>query len=115
MDNQRDYVTKRLRSFCRSDVVISDHARIRLLQRQISEDEIIENVINPTRLRYAIPEKAEHQGEEKFDCYFEYSKRLCHKYILVIKDKVIIVTVVKISRKWQEIVEKKLLSNPRYR
>jgi len=108
--NYKDYVVKRLKSFKREDVIISYHAMIRLAQRQISDEEIIENVINPKRLEYAIKEKSAAPDEEKFDCYFGYSKSRCHRYVLVIKDKIIIITAVKIDRRWQKIAEKKLRS-----
>ena len=48
------------------------------------------------------------EGEEKYDCYFDYSKNLCHKYILVIKNNIIVVTAIKINRKWQNIISKKI-------
>ena len=109
--NYKDHVIKRLKSFKKEDVIITHHTLIRLCQRQISEQEVIENIINPKRLEYAIKEKAANAGEEKFDCYFGYSKTLCHRYVLVIKNKVVIVTIVKINRKWQMIAEKRL-KNP---
>lgn len=87
--------------------MITHHALVRIIQRQINKDEIIENLINPEKLDYAIRESSS-QKEEKFDCYFGYSKRLCHRYVIVIKHNVIVVTIVKIDRKWQEIAEKKL-------
>jgi len=109
--NYRDYVINRLKPFKRGDVIITYHALIRLAQRQVSEAEIVENVINPKRLEYAVKEAAASEGEEKFDCYFAYSRNRCHRYVIVIKDKVIVVTAVKIDRRWQRIAEKKLRSS----
>ncbi len=108
MINYKDEIINKLKQFNKDDVIISDHALIRLKQRQITEAEIIENIINPKRLQYAIKQEADRPGEEKFDCYFDYSKTQCHRYVLVIKNKVIVVTVVKVNRRWQKIVEKKL-------
>ena len=114
MHNYRDYVIKRLKKFTKKDIVITKHALIRIKQRQINEEEIIENIINPKRLKYAVKEEARLKGEDKFDCYFGYTKTLCHRYVIIIKDdKVVVVTVVKINRRWQRIAEKKL-KNKRY-
>jgi hypothetical protein len=33
-------------------------------------------------------------NEEKYDCYFAYSKQLAHRYILTINRKIIIVTII---------------------
>lgn len=109
--DDKGYLIEKLKGFKRQDIVISSHALIRMAQRQISEGEVIENIINPFRLKYVIKKEAVKQGEEKFDCYFDYSPNQCHEYIIAIKDKVIVITVVKINRRWQKIVEKKLKGN----
>ena len=98
-----------LKSFKRKDIIISDHALVRMFQRQISQEEVIENIINPRRLEYAIREKARNSNKEKFNCYFGYSKTLCHNYVLVIKNDVLVITVFKINRRWQIIAEKKMI------
>lgn len=105
--NHKDYLISRLKSFKRTDVVITDHVRIRLVQRQIDETEVIENIINPKRLEYALREPSGAHAE-KYDCYFGYSKRQCHRYVIIIKKKIIVVTVIKINRQWQSIAEQKL-------
>ena len=78
-----------------------------MIQRQIDESEVVENIINPKRLEYAIKEVAL-GSEEKFDCYFGYSKTQCHRYVIVLKKDVVVVTVIKLNRRWQRIVESKL-------
>lgn len=108
MRNDREYVKKRLKSFSKNDVIITPHAEIRMHQRQINKDEVIGNIVNPIKLEYALKQKAERADEEKFDCYFGYSKSRCHRYIIVIKGNVVVVTIIKINRRWQKIVETKL-------
>lgn len=104
-----DYVFERLSSIKESDVVFSTHAQVRMKQRQIDAGDVIKNILNPIRLVYAArAESKNDDGEGKFDCYFAYSKNQCHKYVLLIKDCVLVVTVIKINRRWQRIVEKKL-------
>jgi hypothetical protein len=88
------------------DIVITEHALKQALFRNIKIDEIKENIINPKRLKYYNKQKANNDYEEKYDCYFIYSRTLCHRYILVLNEKCIICTVIKINRKWQRMVEK---------
>ena len=73
--NKKGYVINKLKQFHKQDIIISKHALVRITQRQIDKKEIIENIINPKRLEYAIREKADRKDEEKFDCYFGYGKR----------------------------------------
>lgn len=104
-----DYVFERLSSFNECDIVFSTHAQIRMKQRQIDASEVIKNIMNPTQLVYATKPRTKNDDDEnKFDCYFNHSKNQCHKYVLLIKDSVLVVTVIKINRRWQRIVEKKL-------
>ncbi|MFA5797258.1 MAG: DUF4258 domain-containing protein [Candidatus Woesearchaeota archaeon] len=102
--NCKDELITLLKPFRREQIIITPHAHIRMIQRQISENEVIENILNPKRLVYAIRKE-----KQKFDCYFDYSKNLCHRYILAIEKNIVIITVVKINRRWQHIVEKKIL------
>lgn len=107
MINNKEYLIKKLKKYTKKDIKISPRAEIRMIQRQIKKEEVIDNIINPKRLEYAIRQKCQ-EHEEKFDCYFGYSKTQCHRYILVIKYEIIVVTVIKINRRWQKITEQKL-------
>ena len=63
-----------------------------------------ENIINPIRLLYAIKQEANKPHEEKYNCYFAFSKHLYHRYILTMNRKIIIVTIIKINRDWQKAI-----------
>lgn len=102
MKNCKDEVLELLKEYNSESILITSHARIRMIQRQISEKEVLENIINPKRLEFSRKEK-----ETKYDCYFVYSKTQCHRYVLVFQDNIIVVTVIKINRQWQLITEKK--------
>ncbi|MFH1072565.1 MAG: hypothetical protein V1743_04010 [Nanoarchaeota archaeon] len=104
--NYEDVVQEQLRAFRKEDVIITDHAFVQAIFRNVSIDEIKENIINPARLSYALKQDAAHAGEEKYDCYFGYSKTLCHRYVLVMNKRCIVCTVIKINRRWQHIAEK---------
>lgn len=77
-------------------------------RQKIHNTFLIDNIINPKRLDYAIREDVLSDDEEKFNCYFGYSKTQCHRYVIVIKANILVVTVIKINRRWQKIVETKL-------
>lgn len=98
--------TAKLSRYRKEDIILTDHALKQAIFRGIDIDEIKENIINPKRLYYARQQKAEFSGEEKYDCYFGYSKTQCHRYILIINARCIICTVIKINRRWQHLIEK---------
>ena len=104
MRNYRVGLIKKLRAFSIEDIIISEHAMVRIKQRQLDINEIKENIINPKRLKYAIKQFPLKKGEAKYDCYFDYSKNLCHRYVIVIRKNIIVVTAIKINRRWQNIV-----------
>ncbi len=99
-------VKSKLRSYDRKDIIFTKHAELRALQRRIDLDEVRGNIINPSRLAFAKKLEARGRNEEKWDCYFPYSRTLCHRYVLITNGKIILCTVVKINRRWQGRIEK---------
>lgn len=96
---------KKLQSYTKNDIIITDHAKVRAITRDIELKEVKENIINPERL-VAIKEiPANNPSEGKFECYFAYTKYHCHKYILTINGKIIIVTIISINRDWQKMIK----------
>ena len=61
---------KRLSKYKKEDIIITDHADLQALVRDITIDEVKENIIHPEKLVYARKEKAQKSKEEKYDCYF---------------------------------------------
>ncbi|MBI4440388.1 hypothetical protein HY638_05435 [Candidatus Woesearchaeota archaeon] len=104
--NYAELLKEKLKEFGKDSVIITAHAQEQATFRQIDIGEIKENIINPRRLAFAGKQEPEKEGEEKYDCYFGYSKTQCHRYILVINEKCIVCTVIKINRRWQHIVER---------
>ena len=96
---------KRFSKYKKSDIIITEHAEIRALERDIDLDEVKNNILNPVRLVYAKELNSQKEGEFKYECYFNYSKSYCHKYILTINSKVIIVTIININRDWQRSIK----------
>jgi len=93
-----------LKKYKKSDIVITDHAELQAFTRDVDLEEVKENVVNPVRLVYIKRQEAKYKGEEKYDCYFAYSKHLYHRYALTINAKIIIVTIIKINRDWQKAI-----------
>ena len=104
--NYKEILKEKLKKYKKAGIIITPHAEVQAIFRQISLEEIKENVINPKRLSYAIKQEAKKEVEEKYDCYFGYSNTQCHRYVLVIDGKCVVCTVVKIDRRWQHIAEK---------
>lgn len=108
MMNCKDSVIAKLASFSRQDIFFSDHALIRLRQRQITKDEVISNLLNPSSLIFAGKQQADKPNEEKYNCFFKCSANRFHRYAIVIKNNVLVVTVIKLNLRWQKTAEKKL-------
>ncbi|MBN2052037.1 hypothetical protein JW756_00875 [Candidatus Woesearchaeota archaeon] len=104
--NYKDYLKLKLKKFSKEDIIITNHAQEQAVFRGIALSEVMENIINPERLVFAGKEEAKSQSEEKFACYFAYSNTQCHCYVLVINQKCLVCTVIKINRRWQRKVEK---------
>jgi hypothetical protein len=95
---------ERFKRYKKEDIIITEHAELQAFVREIDLEEVKENITNPERLVYAKEQDTKKQNEEKYDCYFSYSKHLYHRYILTINRKVIIVTIIKINRDWQKAI-----------
>ena len=92
---------EKLAKYGAEDIVFTSHAKIRALFRDIDLDEVKNNILNPERLAKVIRD----EGKGTYECYFAYSKMYCHKYVLSLNGKVIIVTVININRDWQRMLK----------
>ena len=94
----------KLRTYKKSDIIVTDHAELQAMVRNVDLEEVRESVVNPSRLVHAKKQEAKRKNEEKYDCYFAYSKHLYHRYAVVLSRKLIIVTIIKINRDWQKAI-----------
>lgn len=104
--NLEEFKSK-LKSYKKEEIIITNHAEIQAELRQIDLEEVKENIVNPRKLVYAEKQESNESTKEKYDCYFDYGKYLAHRYILTINRKIIIVSIIKINRDWQKILERK--------
>ena len=88
----------KLKTYKREDIIFTKHAEIRALTRNINLEEVKENIVNPKKLVEF------RKVDNKYECYFAYSRNFCHKYVLVLNGKVIIVTIISINREWQKTI-----------
>jgi len=95
---------EKLKKYKKEEILITRHAELQAFTRDIDLEEVKDNIINPKKLVYVKEQEFKKTGEEKYDCYFAYSKHLCHRYILILNRKVLIVTIIKINRDWQKII-----------
>ena|SRR3989304_4030225 len=93
-----------LGKYKKEDIIITKHAELQAFVREVDLEEVKENVVNPQKLVYAKEQEAKNKDEEKYDCYFAYSRRLYHRYAIVLNGKVLIVTIIKINRDWQKTI-----------
>ena len=100
-----DNLKEKLKGYSKDNIIITYHAQIRALERNIDLEEVKKNIINPSKLVYFKEQKPERKNEYKYECYFSYSKNYCHKYILTTNGKVIIVTIISINREWQRSIK----------
>ena len=92
---------EKLAQYSERDIIFTSHAEIRALFRNIDLDEVKNNILNPEKLAKVIGD----EGKRKYECYFAYSRTYCHKYVLALNSKVIIVTVININRDWQRMLK----------
>ena len=97
---------EKLRSYEKSDIIITNHAEIQALVRDISLDDVKENIVNPDKLAYCEKQESKNTNKEKYNCYFAYSKEFAHRYILILNRKIIIATIIKIERDWQRTISR---------
>lgn len=103
-ESEINNLKEKLKCYSKERIIITHHAKVQAIIRDMDLEEIKENIINPVKLVYAKKQEAVKENEEKYDCYFAYSKHLYHRYILILNGKILIVTIIKINRDWQKAI-----------
>lgn len=101
----KEELAAKLARFGPSDIIFTDHCQLRAAVRQISLEEVKSNLLGPRRLAYASRQPSR-PGEAKYDCYFRYSKSLAHRYVIVINNKLVVITAIKVRKRWQRRLER---------
>ena len=93
---------KVLREYKRNEIIFTKHSLIQMQHRQIKKEEVIKNILNPTNLTLVRERDAK---KKQYDCFFSKSNRRGCQYGIVINKKCLIVTVIKIGKRWQKRVD----------
>lgn len=104
--NVNEEVAALLKKARKEDILFDDHARMQSAVRGIDREEVIRNLLNPSKMFFAREQPARGENERKFDCYFGISKRWAHRYVIVINGKLLIITVIRVRKKWQKRVDR---------
>jgi len=97
----------KLKRYSEKDIIVTPHAEIQATVREVKIEEVKNNIMNPEKLVFVEEQEAIRPDEKKLNCYFAYSKDLSHRYVFTVNGKIIIVTIIKINRDWQRIIDKK--------
>ncbi|MBS3057416.1 MAG: hypothetical protein J4415_02200 [Candidatus Diapherotrites archaeon] len=92
-------------------IIFSAAAKLKSQYRKIPMQEVTNRLRNPENLIVAEPQAANSEGEEKYNCYFGFTRHLAHRYVIIFKHKeeeILIASVIKIERQWQKEAEKRV-------
>ena len=102
-------VRKKLENYHKKQIHFTKHAEVRLKQRNITKQEVIEDLQHPKRLDIARKQRKKPQDKgPRYDCYFGKSKNLCHRYVLIFEKQLLVIIVIKIQRRWQRAAQRRL-------
>ena len=101
-------VKEELKRYSEKQIVFNEpHVTERCLLREITKEEVIQNLLNPDKLVYAGEQVSKFPTEKKYDLYFVLSNTRAYRFPVVLKEKSLyVITVIKINRRWQGIVSK---------
>jgi hypothetical protein len=103
MDEVSEEFVQRIKSYEKYPFHISDHARLRAKQRNISLEKVIEDILSNTNLI-----NAEKQGKDKFLLSYQKKRQAKYQYVIELeRDKIILVSLWKINNKIQKLIAKK--------
>lgn len=107
-DGDYSETVKKLLTESKFTLILTEHATIRLEQRQIPENDVRENITNPKKLVFAKKRKKAREHEESYQCYFKQSKNLTQVYGLAFnfnENSIYLVTAFKGRPKLQKMVK----------
>lgn len=100
--NCKEEMLKYLRMYEREDIIFTKkNIEEQLAIRRLAKEEIIGNLLNPKKLIFAEKQEREFKGkkEDRYNCYFIFSKSRAHRYVLSFNDKLKVITAIPLGRK----------------
>jgi len=101
-------VKEELKKYSKEQIRFNEpHVTERCLLRDITKEEVIQNLLKPDKLVYVGEQESKFPDEKKYDIYFVLSNTRAYRFPIVLKEKSLyVITVIKINRRWQRIVNK---------
>jgi len=99
---------EKLKKFSSYEIVFTKHAELRLVQRQIEKETVVDHIRKPDSLKLA-ERLYDRKEEEKYKLWFLPHKRIAYIYVMVInhyQQRIIVKTVIKQKLMWQKKVER---------
>ena len=101
-------VREELVKYSKYQIIFNEpHVTQRCLLRNITKEEVLQNLLKPNKLVYVGEQESNYPNEKKYDLYFVFSNTRAYRFPVVLKEKSLyVITVIKINRRWQGIVGK---------
>lgn len=100
--NYKEEVLGYLKKYKAEDIVFPKKGfDDQLAIRNITKEEITNNLISPKMFVFAEKQEREFQGrkETRHNCYFLFSKSKSHRYVIKFNDKLKVITAIPLGRK----------------
>lgn len=91
---------QKLKSFSKEKIIFKGHALERSIEREISKDFVVENILNPEKLIDFVEEPSKFPNEKKFKLVFEISRNRSLIVVAGINEFINVITIVIRYRKW---------------
>ncbi|HIJ99005.1 TPA: DUF4258 domain-containing protein [archaeon] len=95
-----DEIKRKLLSYKKDQIFITPHVKLKLVEREIQEEMIYNNLLNPEKLVDFEEQKSKRAGERKYKLIFELSNARYFIIIVAINKYINVVTVFIRYRKW---------------
>ena len=90
----------KLKSYNEEQIILKEHTMIRCVQREITREMIVNQLLNPENLIDIIEQEAKYPEEKKYKLVFELSRNKSFIIVITINKIINIVTVLIRYRKW---------------
>jgi hypothetical protein len=95
----KEEVAEKLKRYKSEDIILTNHAIWRSLERDVDMEELKRDLLDPKELYAAQRLKAKGEREEKFKCFFKKSNRTTIIAVIVINLRILVITVTNRKRK----------------
>jgi hypothetical protein len=91
---------RKLKSYTEKQIILKEHTMIRCIQREITREMIVRQLLNPENLIDVIEQESKYSGEKKYKLVFELSRNKSFIIVVSINKIINTITVLIRYRKW---------------